>query len=192
MQLPLQINFRNLQPSASVERHIRQRAAALERTTPRITGCRVTIDESGGHRAKGKLYHIRVDLTVPGAEIVVTRNPPDHAHESLLVAVRDAFDAVRRRLEDHGRRVRGEVKTHEAPPHGRVASLNREAGYGFIRGADGEEVYMHRNSVVADRFDALEIGDEVRYAVHPGEGEKGPQASMVAPIGKHHLDPPVQ
>lgn len=190
MQLPVQITFRNMDPSPAVEAHIRERAEALDRLFGRITACRVAVAASGRHQRKGRLYHVRVDLTVPGREIVVSRDPAAHqAHEDVLVAVRDAFDAARRQLEDHARFARGDVKTHETPTHGRIARLFKAEGYGFIRASSGEEIYMHSNAVVEGAFDALSEGDEVRYVLHEGEGEKGPQASAVIPLGKHHLAP---
>ncbi len=115
MQLPLQITFRKMDTSPSVEAHIRERAEALERHFERITACRVVVEQSTRRQRKGKLYHVRIDLTVPGREIVVKRDPSEnHAHEDILVAVRDAFDAALRQLEDHARRARGDVKTREA------------------------------------------------------------------------------
>lgn len=190
MQLPVQITFRNMAPSPAVETHIRERADALDRLFGRIMACRVVVEASGRHQHKGRLYHVRVDLTVPGREIVVSRDPAAHqAHEDVLVAVRDAFDAVRRQLEDYARSARGAVKAHETPTHGRIARLFKTEGYGFIQSSGGEEIYMHRNAVAGGGFDALSEGDEVRYVVHEGEGDKGPQASTVVPLGKHHLAP---
>ncbi len=190
MQLPVQITFRNMDPSPAVETHIRERADALDRLFGRIMACRVVVEASGRHQHKGRLYHVRVDLTVPGREIVVSRDPAAHqAHEDVLVAVRDAFDAVRRQLEDYARSARGAVKAHETPTHGRIARLFKMEGYGFIQSSGGEEIYMHRNAVAGGGFDALSEGDEVRYVVHEGEGDKGPQASTVVPLGKHHLAP---
>jgi len=190
MQLPLQITFRNMAPSAAVEAHIRERADALERFFKRIIACRVVVEARARRHRKGKLYHLRIDLTVPGREIVVKRDPIEHhAHEDILVAVRDAFDATRRQLEDHARGLRGDVKAHEAPSHGRIARLFKKRGYGFIQSSDGQEIYMHRNAVVGGEFDALTKGEEVRYVVHESQGEQGPQASTVIPIGKHHLTP---
>ncbi|HXZ46987.1 MAG TPA: HPF/RaiA family ribosome-associated protein [Pseudolabrys sp.] len=190
MQVPLQISFRNMAPSPSVEAHIRERADALDQFFGRIISCRVAVKASARRQLKGKLYHIRVDLTVPGREIVVKRDPPEHhAHEDIQVAVSDAFDAARRQLEDHARNVRGDVKSHETPSHGRIVRLFKEDGYGFIRSSEGDEIYMHRNAVKGGGFGALSVGDEVRYVVHEGEGEKGPQASTVIPIGKHHIAP---
>jgi cold shock CspA family protein/ribosome-associated translation inhibitor RaiA len=190
MQLPIQISFRNMAPVPAVEAEIRKRAEVLDRHFDRILACRVAVETSTRRPHKGRLYHIRVNLSVPGREIVVKRDPPEHhAHEEILVAVRDAFDAALRQLEDHARVARGDVKAHETPTHGRIARLFKEKGYGFIRSSEGEEIYMHRNAVAGDGFDALSEGAEVRYVVHEGEGEHGPQASTVVPVGKHHLMP---
>lgn len=189
MQVPLRITFQNMPPSPAVEAHIRERAEALDRFFPNIVSCRVAVKSSARQHRQGKMYHLRIALTVPGHEIVVKRDPPEHhAHEDILVAVRDAFDAARRQLEDYARRVRVDTKTHEVPPHGRIAALLSD--HGFIQSSDGQEIYMHRNAVLGGKFEELSVGDEVRYALHEGEGEKGPQASTVTPIGKHHLDPP--
>jgi ribosomal subunit interface protein len=190
MELPIQITFRGMGSSEAVEARIRERAEELDRFYDRIMRCRVAVESSHRHQQKGRLYHVRVDLTVPGGEIVVKRDPSEHhAHEDVYVAIRDAFDAARRQLEDHVRRARGESKAHEAVEHGKVARLIAGEDYGFIATADGQEIYMHRNSVVGGAFDKLRVGDEVRFVVHAGEGEKGPQASTVVPIGKHHLSP---
>jgi len=188
MQTPLQITFRNLDNSPTVEAKIRQRVEELEQFYDRITSCRVVIEEPNRHQQGGRLYHIRVDLKVPGEEIVVKRDPSEHhAHQDIYVAVRDCFDAVRRQLEDHVRRQRRDIKAHEVPGHGRIATLFAEEDYGFIDAGDGTEVYFHRNAVAHEGFDKLSVGDEVRFAVHPDEGEKGPQAFAVVPIGKDQL-----
>jgi ribosomal subunit interface protein len=186
----LQITFRNMETSPAVEAKVRERVGELEQFYDRIVSCRVMIEAPHQRRHQGDLYHIRVDLKVPGREIVVKRDPPEHhAHEDIYVAVRDCFDAVRRQLEDHVRRQRGDIKGHEVPGHGRIANLIAEKDYGFINASDGTEVYFHRNAVADKGFDKLVVGEEVRFTLHPGEGEKGPQASAVVPIGKHHLPP---
>lgn len=183
----LQITFRNLDVSPSVEAKIRERARELEQFFDRIVSCRVVI-EAPSRRRQGDLHHVRVDLKIPGKEIVVKRAlPQHHAHEDIYVAVRDCFDAARRQLEDYVRQRRGDVKSHMIPAHGRVARLIAEGAYGFISASDGTEVYFQRNSVANGGFEYLTVGDEVRFSVHPDEGEKGPQASSVVPVGKHHL-----
>jgi ribosomal subunit interface protein len=186
MQIPLQVSFRNMDPSPAVERRIRSKAAKLERFHGRIVGCTVVVEAPHRQHRKGKLYNVRVDISLPGKDVVVDRAKPlDHSHEDVYVAIRDAFDAATRRLEDHARRRRGEVKSRAAQPHGKVARLFDD--YGFIAMSDGEEIYFHRNSVTGDAFDALEEGSEVSLVVADKEGIEGPQASTVRPVGKRHI-----
>ncbi len=98
------------------------------------------------------------------------------------MAIREAFDVARRRLEDHVRELRGDVKTPSAPARARVGKLFPQEGYGFLETGDGREVYFHRNSVLGPGFDALKIGAEVRFAEE--EGVEGPQATTVVPAGR--------
>jgi ribosomal subunit interface protein len=107
MHIPLQISFRNMDPSPAVEARIREKAAKLERFHDRIVGCTVVVEAPHRSQHKGKLYSVRVDISVPGKDIVVDRSKPvDHAHEDVHVAVRDAFNAATRRLEDQVRKRR--------------------------------------------------------------------------------------
>ena len=189
MQLPLQITFRHMSTSPAIEADIRERAAALERFFDRITGCRVAVEATTHSQRQGNMYRVRIDLTVPGRELVAERDTlAHHAYSDVLTAVQETFAAAQRQLEDYVRDMRGDVKTHAPPTLGRVARLFRDEGYGFILSNEGDEVYMHRNAVAGGRgFDGLEEGDEVRFVVHEGEGEKGPQASTVVPLGKRRL-----
>lgn len=183
MLVPLEIHFHNLGRSDAIEAAARERAHELERFVPEIVSCRVTIEAPHRHQRKGKLYRVVVAVHVPGAEIVVGRDPGrDHAHEDLYVAMRDAFDAARRQLEDRARIARGDVKTHDGPPRGTVGSLHPDRGFGRISTPDGRWIYFHRNSVVNADFDDLRIGDEVRF--HEEAGDEGPQASTVHRLGK--------
>ncbi len=178
MKLPLQITFRDMPSSEAVETRIREKAAKLDEFYDRIMSCRVVVEAPHRRHHQGKLYHVRIDLTVPEGEIVASREPHDrHSHEDVYVAIRDAFDAARRQLEDHARRHRAAVKTHEAQPRGRIVRLFPEQGYGFIESVDGREVYFHRNSVLDGAFEKLKVASEVRFAVE--EGDQGPQASTV-------------
>jgi ribosomal subunit interface protein len=190
MQSPLQITFRHMEHSPALEARIRQRAEELEQFFDRIIACRVVVESSSRRHQQGNVFEVHIDLTVPGAEIVVGRDSgANHAHEDAHVAVRDAFDSVRRRLEDHARDHRGAVKLHAVPDHGRVARLLPDRDCGFIVTAAGEEIYFHRNSVAGGAFDKLEIGAEVRFVAQSSESAEGEQASTVVPLGKHHLPP---
>lgn len=107
MQVPLQISFRNIGPSPAIEADIRKHAGHLERFHGRITGCRVVIDARHRTHQKGIMYNCSIGISVPGKEINVNRvGPRDKAHEDVYVAIRDAFNAAMRRLEDHTRRAR--------------------------------------------------------------------------------------
>ena len=190
MQLPLQITFRHMDSSEAVAARIRERAGEFERFFDRIISCRVVVECRHPRRQHGNLFRVRIDLKVPGRAIAVGRDPAAHqAHEDIYVAIRDAFDAARRVLEDHVRERRGEMKTHTVPDHGRIVRLLPEQNGGFILSADGNEIYFHRNSVANSGFDKLAVGDEVRFVAQHSESAEGPQASTVVPLGKHHLPP---
>jgi len=173
-----QITLRELDPSPAIGDHVRRRAEKLTTFDEAIVGCRVVVEAAHRHHHQGKRYHVRVDLTVPGGEIVVARDPAENIqHEDVHACIEDAFDDVERRLEDWVRRRRGDVKTHERATHGRVTRIFPQQGYGFLESETGEDVYFHRNAVLDDGFDRLMIDDRVRYAAEIGE--KGPQATFV-------------
>lgn len=111
MDSPVQVTFRNVDASSAVEADVLKRAATLERFHPRIHSCHVAVEAPHRHHHKGALYRVRIELAVPGAELVVGRNPTERAaHADVYVAVRDAFRAARRELTDDARRARGQVK----------------------------------------------------------------------------------
>jgi len=174
MRIPLQITFRNMPRSESIEANISEKAGKLDRFYGRIMSCRVVVEESQRRRHQGKQYSVRIDLTVPGKELAVTREE----NEDAYVAVRDAFDAAVRKLEEHGRRLHGSVKAHEAPPGGRIIKIFPDSDYGFIKTFDDREIYFHRNSVLNDDFGRLKFGTEVTFIEE--QGKEGPQAARVA------------
>jgi ribosome-associated translation inhibitor RaiA len=159
MKLALQVTFRDMPRSDAVEAEIRRRAAKLEAFCDRIISCRVTVATPAGHRLTGKLFSAHVDLKVPGEEIASTRR---NENEDVYVAIRDAFGAVRRRLEDYMRRQRGHTKQHEPLRRGRVARLFDD-GHGFIEDTEGNEYYFDQASVAHPGFDRLVIGNAVEF-----------------------------
>jgi ribosomal subunit interface protein len=108
MQTPLQITIRDMEHSEALETHIRDKVGKLEEFSSHITSCRVVVEMPHKHHHQGKQFNVRIDIGVPGSEIVVNR---DHA-EDIYVALRDAFDAAKRQIEDYARKIRGDVKTH--------------------------------------------------------------------------------
>ncbi len=112
MQIPLQITIRDVDHSEALETRIRDKVAKLEEFSKHIISCRVVVEVPHKHHHQGKQFNVRIDIGVPGSEIVVNR---DHA-EDVYVALRDTFDAAKRQLEDYARKIRGDIKAHE-PRH---------------------------------------------------------------------------
>jgi cold shock CspA family protein len=177
MSAQLRIDSRNIVLPASITKRINRRVAKLEQVFNRITSCKLTVDGPQGLPRKGGQYSVKLDLSVPGKEIVITR----HQAESLAVAIRRTFDAAQRRLEEYSRIRRQDIKRHEGPPQGNIVRLFPEDGYGFIADDEGREIYFHRNSVLESGFDRLQPGSRVRFAEE--QGNDGPQASTVSLLG---------
>lgn len=110
MQIPLQITLRNLAKSDAVEQQIRKKAEKLDRYHGHIVSCRVVVDIPSRHKHQGKEFVVRLDIKVPGSEIVVNH---DH-HEDLYVALHEAFHAAQRRLEDHARTIAARHNGHRS------------------------------------------------------------------------------
>ena len=173
MKIPLQITARNFDLTETIEDAIREKAQKLDLFYDQIMRCRVLVEAPHRRRHKGVLYNTRIDITVPGGEIVIKREP----HEDLYVSIGDAFRAAQRQIEDYDRERRRKVKYHEEMPRAIVSALFPEKGYGFLTTPDGREFYFHKNSVLGDKFKDLKIGMKVRFVEE--SGEKGPQASTV-------------
>lgn len=112
MQNPLQITFHGIDHSEAVETRVREKVAKLEQFFDRITSCRVTIESnhknSSNLHHKGDAFHVRIDLTVPGSELVVKRDSDEH--EDVYAALKGAFQAMERQLKEYVARSRGDVK----------------------------------------------------------------------------------
>jgi ribosome-associated translation inhibitor RaiA len=107
MQTALQLTFRHLDPSPAVAERVRELVDHLERFHDRITGCHVVIEAPPAHRNKGAPFDVKVDLVVPGGRIRVRSERAKHPnHADVYVALRDAFDAAKRALQDRARRQR--------------------------------------------------------------------------------------
>lgn len=186
MDVPPEIAYRGFEPGDALRALVEREIEKLERYYDRIVSCRVMVELPHRRRESGNLYHVRIAVSVPGDELVVSRDPaPDESRRDPHVAIHGAFQAMRRQLEDFSREIRGEVKKHEASPHGRVVQLFPDDGYGFIESADGRTVYFHENAVTEGELTDLEVGTEVRFSEE--EGVEGPQATAVQELGKRHV-----
>ena len=108
MTVPVEVTFRDIEHSDAVETRIREKAAKLGHFHDRIVSCHVVVESPQRQQHQGKLMAVRIDLNVPGKEIVVNKIE----NEDVYVAIRDAFNAATRQLEDFSRRQRGDVKNH--------------------------------------------------------------------------------
>jgi cold shock CspA family protein len=193
--LPLQITFRNVNAPPDAELWIRSEAAKLATFYPRIMGCRVAVENPQHHR-EGNPYQVRIDLTVPGGELVIKHEPSLKSnvhqsgesavkkhhetrspHKNLRQAVNDSFEAACRRLQDYARHQRGDVKRRTSQPVAKITQFFSAKGYGFLLTPVGQEIYFHKNSVLDHAFSRLKIGTTVNFAEE--QGEKGLQASSV-------------
>lgn len=189
MRVPLEIAFKKVEATASLERLVRERVDRLPRYFRRIIACRVAVEAaSRNNQHEVTAYRVRVEVSVPGNDLVATSTPrvgvaPSAVMQDPYQAVRDAFVAMERRLKTYAGRQREDRKPRATAPHGVIATLNKEEGFGFLRTEYGRDIYFHHNAVVNGGFENLEVGDEVRF--NEVEGDKGPQASTVEAVGRH-------
>ena len=118
MHIPWEVSYRNVRPTRAIQSLIDEKVAGLEKFYPRIVRCHVTVERPGRHhrRGPGAHFRVRIELSVPGGRLVVGRDPEEaKEHEDAYLAISEAFRAMRRQLQDHARRQRGDVKLHALP-----------------------------------------------------------------------------
>ena len=182
--LPVQITVRDIPISPALETTIRKRAEKLKQFYNRITSCRVVIELPQKHKHQGKLFNVRIDLTIPRKELVVTHK----YDQDIYIAIRDAFDAIARQLEEYSHKRHGRVKNHNHIMHGHVIRLFSREGYGFIKGVDGNEYYFSFTNIHypnRNRAGLLALGDAVEYI--PEQQSEGLQAYHI--IKRRHHGP---
>jgi cold shock CspA family protein/ribosome-associated translation inhibitor RaiA len=180
MQVPLNMTFRNVRKDAAIEGLIHKQAAKLERICDYIVSCRIAVEKPQEHQRSGNPFRVRIELMVPPEhELVVIRDSSEgDLHEELSTVIRHAFAAMRRQVSKLVEKQRRDVKSHpEQGVGGFIIRLFPEEGYGFIKSLNGREIYFHKNSLVGNEFDHLDIGTGVHWVEE--QGDKGPQASTV-------------
>ena len=180
MKQPLQIQFLGMEPSEAVESAVRAKAAKLDQFCPDIMSCRVSIEHLHKHQHQGRPFAVRIDMTVPGRELTIGRVQD----EDVYVALRDAFDGMKRQLEGAVQRSRGHEKVHTPPLHGEVVRVDDEGRWGFIRTPDGDEYWFGHDNVAGVPFEHVEVGTQVQFL--PELAAQGRQAKRVS-VGKHQF-----
>lgn len=105
MKTPLQIHFRDMPVSPALETLIREKAGKLEKFHPNLTGCRVVVNKPHHHSQQGDSFTVTVDVAIPGGNVVAS-----HSDTDPNVALRDAFLAARRQVDEHLGRQRTEAR----------------------------------------------------------------------------------
>lgn len=185
MQVPLELSFRGIEDKDLIEKEVRNQVVKLEKVYQHMNSCRVAIEKTQQHQQTGNPYRVRLDITVPPGHEVVVKKEPTHGniHDPLIKSVHEAFKSARRKLKEIKEKQRNEVKSHpERQVQAFVAKIFKDDGYGFLETTTGRSIYFHRNAVLHDDFDRLEIGTGVSYTEHMGE--EGPQASSIQIIDK--------
>lgn len=177
--LPVQITIRDIPISSALETNIRKRVEKLQRFYKRIISCHVVIEVPQKHKHQGKLYNVRIDLTVPPKmEFVVTRKKD----QDVYIAIREAFNAMTKQLKEYAHKRHGQVKFHHNVMHGHIVRIFSKEGYGFIKGADGNEYYFSITNLQLP-MNKLHLGDAVEYI--PEQLSEGKQAQHVLKRNNH-------
>jgi ribosome-associated translation inhibitor RaiA len=102
MQITPQITFEGSESSDAARDAIIREITRLEMHNKRITGCRVTVIAPSHKHRHGTGFQVHIWLTIPSYENIVVNNSAsdDARHEHAEVAIKDAFAAVRRQVDD--------------------------------------------------------------------------------------------
>ncbi len=175
----LEVNYRNVDKTPQLENLIEEKLAKLREVCGDLVSCRVSLEKPQQHQRVGNPFRVRLDLKVPGREVVTVRESSEgDMHDPLPKVIRDAFAAARRQLKEYRKKKQGEVKVHlEQNVQAVVARVFPGEGYGFLQTPEGREIYFHRHSVQGGDFEELKTGTGVRFEEEMGD--KGPQATMV-------------
>ena len=189
MQTPVEIDFQGMDAKPEIRAADRRTCRQSSSSgSGRVTACRVVLKGPGGHHQTGGLYEVNIRLALPdGREVNVERTAQaDERHADLTFAINDAFKRARRQLQDHVRRLQGQVKQHEGQPIGTVVRLDASGEFGFLEAGDGHESLFSSQQRARRAFS--QSRPWVRTSPSPRRwARKDPQASTVKLLGKHRL-----
>ena len=185
MQVPIEIAFHNLDPIPWAEEEIRSRIAKLEQIFDRLVTCRVRVDQRANNSSRNIPPVVRIELGVPGKDLVVSHEPDHLQHKFQSPDLRNAINEAFRIAEDQLAEYKRQMQDRSTEPlHavqsqvlGQVADIDPSGDFGFVLTNTGGMLYFHRNSVLSGDFTKLRRGDEVHYIEEMGD--TGPTASKV-------------
>lgn len=186
MQVPVEIAFHHMEPSASIEDQVRDRVAKLERLYGHLTTCRVRIEKMARRQNETVPPVVHIEMGIPGRRDLVVSYEPGRLQQrfrapNIRNAINDAFHVAERRLIElkNQRSRRTKLPHHDARNQhlGSIAEIFHEEDHGFILTAEGSSLYFHRNALLSGDFDGLAPGDAVYYV--ETIGDTGPIATKV-------------
>lgn len=173
MQQPLQINFRDIPHTPTIETYITEKINKFEQMVSSIISCHVVIGQSQKHKHQGKLYNIRIHMTVPEKVL----NSVYREDENIYTAIQMSFDSLKQQLIEYRDKIQRQVKTHPERKTGSIVRLFAHDTFGFIQDSTGEEYYFGLAALHNTHFNQLKIGDKVHFVSFMGN--EGLQAHRV-------------
>ena len=172
------IESRSVEMTPRWKAEIEERMTALDAGHHDLLHCRATLTKNRHHKKDARVAETLIVVSLPGRHTITARKQEKTFEESI----RAAFAAVETELQRYrGKRAATEVRTEPVPPlRGVICKLFPKEGYGFILSDGGGEVYFHQHALQKLKFDDLTDGIEVAFNMEAGE--KGPQATVVAPV----------
>lgn len=171
MQVPVQITFRGLPHSDAVKTHIEEKIEKLQHYCDNLISCHVVVELENKNQHQGNLHNARVTVKIPGKELVSTRNDD----QDMYVSIRNAFDDLKRQLENHNALLQEHTRNNQILMSGKVIRLFED--FGFIENDAGDEFYFNSKHVTHPVFDKLKIGVNVHFI--ESNGTNGPEAHHV-------------
>lgn len=111
--IPVKLDFKNIHPIEDLTDVVNENVERLEKVFDRITSCHVVVSLPHRSHVHGNIFHIHIDLHIPGSTIAVTREPEkDDSHDDPYFAVREAFKTAKRQLQTHVDKMRTEARRH--------------------------------------------------------------------------------
>src|SRR3974390_3590079 len=193
MHMEAETSFRNIEGSQAAEDDIRDHVRRLERISPRMTPCRVRVNQRNQNQNGTIPPVVHIEISVPGFKDIVVAHEPGHLQLRFQApdrhnAINEAFRIAERRLSkykdkltDHGT---SELRHESASEfRGQAAELTPGEDFGFLMSEEGGLLYFHRHSLFVRDFDQLHRGDQVSYIEEMGDN--GPMASKVRVLEVH-------
>lgn len=189
MKPTVEIRFTGMPASAALEHTILEHAEKLARFHPDPLALHAVVSQPHQHHQHGNVFHVLLTARVKGQELVINHTGGERGHADPYLAVNDAFHAMRRKLTDHARVRRGEVKMHLAPAQGVVSQVSPEDGRGRLTTRDDRDLAFDREAVVGGTFEELSVGSVVEFEEDANAAEA--QARTVRPTRRMETAAPV-